>query len=101
MKWAQNKKRHLEVAIIRAIQSLGQATLDEVIENLSALRGGKAVAAIGDAGRQESAERKAEITGPGYSKNKAETARVSESPSSYKTAQPGANVNPAIGSEQL
>src|SRR5205809_2593385 len=43
MKWAPNKKLHFEVAIIRAIQSLGQATLDEVIENLSALRGGKTV----------------------------------------------------------
>src|SRR5437867_11701325 len=53
MKWAPNKKLHFEVAIIRAIQSLGQATLDEVIENLSALRGGKAVAGIGDAGRQD------------------------------------------------
>src|SRR6184192_2699076 len=40
MKWAPNKKLHFEVAIIRAIQSLGQATLDEVIENLSALRDG-------------------------------------------------------------
>src|SRR5206468_1565118 len=43
MKWAPNKKLHFEVAIIRAIQSLGQATLDEVIENLSALRDGKPV----------------------------------------------------------
>jgi DNA polymerase-3 subunit gamma/tau len=41
MKWAPNKKLHFEVAIIKAIQSLSQATLDEVIENLSALRGGK------------------------------------------------------------
>ncbi len=40
MKWAPNKKLHFEVAIIKAIQSLSQATLDEVIENLSALRGG-------------------------------------------------------------
>ncbi|PYJ37650.1 MAG: DNA polymerase III subunit gamma/tau, partial [Verrucomicrobia bacterium] len=29
MKWAPNKKLHFEVAIIKAIQSLGQATLDE------------------------------------------------------------------------
>src|SRR5437763_10442165 len=43
MKWAPNKKLHFEVAIIRAVQSLGQTTLDEVIENLSALRGGKTV----------------------------------------------------------
>ena len=38
MKWAPNKKLHFEVAVIRAIQTLNQATLDEVIENLNALR---------------------------------------------------------------
>ena len=70
MKWAPNKKLHFEVAIIKAIQSLGQATLDEVIEKLGELRnGGEAlsVAGIGDAGRQESTPRKAGITDPGHS----------------------------------
>ena len=43
MKWAPNKKLHFEVAIIKAIQSLGQATLDEVIEKLGELRDGKIV----------------------------------------------------------
>ena len=43
MKWVPNKKLHFEVAIIKAIQSLGQATLDEVIEQLSQLRDGKIV----------------------------------------------------------
>src|SRR5437870_175966 len=38
MKWAPNKKLHFEVAIIRAIQTLGQATLDEVIEKLGEIR---------------------------------------------------------------
>ena len=42
MKWAPNKKLHFEVAIIKAIQSLGQATLDEVIEKLGELRDGRA-----------------------------------------------------------
>ncbi len=42
MKWAPNKKLHLEVAVIKAIQTLGQVTLNEVIENLSALRDGSA-----------------------------------------------------------
>ena len=42
MKWAPNKKLHFEVAIIKAIQSLGQATLDEVIEKLGELREGRA-----------------------------------------------------------
>jgi DNA polymerase-3 subunit gamma/tau len=40
MKWAPNKKLHFEVAIIKAIQCLGQATLDEVIEKLGELRDG-------------------------------------------------------------
>jgi len=44
MKWAPNKKLHFEVAVIRAIQTLNQTTLDEVIENLNALRDGKTVA---------------------------------------------------------
>src|SRR2546430_13552790 len=45
MKWVPNKKLHFEVAIIKAIQSLGQAPLDEVIEKLGELRDGKSVAA--------------------------------------------------------
>jgi DNA polymerase III subunit gamma/tau len=40
MKWAPNKKLHFEVAVIKAIQVLGQATLDEVIEKLGELRDG-------------------------------------------------------------
>jgi len=40
MKWAANKKMHFEIAAIRAIQTLGQATLTEVLETLTALRGG-------------------------------------------------------------
>jgi DNA polymerase III gamma/tau subunit len=44
MKWAPNKKLHFEVAVIRAIQTLDQTTLDQVIENLNALRDGNPVA---------------------------------------------------------
>ena len=40
MKWAPNKKLHFEVAVIKAIQTLSQVTLSEVIDNLAALRGG-------------------------------------------------------------
>jgi DNA polymerase III subunit gamma/tau len=43
MKWAPNKKLHFEVAVIKAIQTLTQATLDDVIENLSALRDGSPI----------------------------------------------------------
>jgi DNA polymerase-3 subunit gamma/tau len=67
MKWAPNKKLHFEVAVIKAIQTLSQVTLNEVIENLSALRDGKEVAQkkvvanVADAG-------KAAITDRGDSK---------------------------------
>jgi DNA polymerase III subunit gamma/tau len=40
MKWAPNKKLHFEVAVIKAIQTLSQVSLTEVIENLTALRNG-------------------------------------------------------------
>jgi len=40
MKWAANKKMHFEIAAIRAIQSLNQASLTEVLDALTALRGG-------------------------------------------------------------
>ena len=42
MRWAPNKKMHLEIAVIRAIQMLGQATLSEVLETLAAMRDGGA-----------------------------------------------------------
>ena len=93
MKWAPNKKLHFEVAIIKAIQTLGQATLDEVIEKLGELRDGKTtskkesspvmtgvspaqpVAGIGDAGRREGSAQKTGITDPGY---KSSAPRVEE-----------------------
>jgi DNA polymerase III subunit gamma/tau len=62
MKWVPNKKLHFEVAIIKAIQSLGQATLDEVIEKLSQLRDGKSIAAGADRGGEPSQARKAAVT---------------------------------------
>src|SRR6184192_3840960 len=102
MKWAPNKKLHFEVAIIRAIQSLGQATLDEVIENLSALRDGgrgrppgapsaQPVAGIGDAGSV--------VTEPGH--RNTNTARVSESPPKYRATEASADVDPAQVWHQL
>jgi DNA polymerase III gamma/tau subunit len=42
MKWAPNKRLHFEVAVIKAIQTLNQVTLNEVIAKLAALRDGKA-----------------------------------------------------------
>src|SRR5260370_4328964 len=79
MKWAPNKKLHFEVAIIKAIQSLGQATLDEVIKKLGELRDGGTRSVVptsrDDAGLEESATRKTGITDPGY---KPDAPRVEE-----------------------
>ena len=76
MKWAPNKKLHFEVAIIKAIQSLGQATLDEVIEKLGELRdgsgGSKPVAAGADRGETKPMAQRAGVTAPGYSKTRVE-----------------------------
>lgn len=41
MKWAPNKKLHFEIAVIKAIQTLGQATLTEVLDTLTALKTGE------------------------------------------------------------
>ena len=99
MKWAPNKKLHFEVAIIKAIQSLGQATLDEVIKQLGELRDGKAsagqkvsknpatpVAAVANRGAATKATASATAAGdPGYGKSKA-TPRVAETPPSAPDA---------------
>jgi DNA polymerase-3 subunit gamma/tau len=71
MKWAPNKKLHFEVALIKAIQSLSQITLNEVIEKLGALRDGKAVAAGADRGTKESRAEMAGASAPGYSNKSA------------------------------
>jgi DNA polymerase III subunit gamma/tau len=111
MKWAPNKKLHFEVAIIKAIQSLGQATLDEVIEKLGGLRDGKSKtaqtspvtagvsAASGKTATPTAASTAAGVTDPGY--NKDASTRVSESPPKYKAAEPSADVDPTRVWEQL
>lgn len=43
MKWAANKTLQMEIAIIRAAQTLQQSTLDEVLQTLQALRDGTPV----------------------------------------------------------
>jgi DNA polymerase-3 subunit gamma/tau len=75
MKWAPNKKLHFEVVIIKAIQSLGQATLDEVIQKLGELRdgsGAKPVAAGADRGETKPMAERDAVTAPGYSKTRVE-----------------------------
>ena len=73
MKWVPNKKLHFEVAVIKAIQTLSQVTLNEVIENLSALRDGK-----GGSERKSSAvmagNRQSGSDSPASQKNAADTA---------------------------
>ena len=102
MKWAPNKKLHFEVALIKAIQTLSQVTLNEVIENLNALRDGKsepkkAVAGVVDAGDASAAH--TGIADHGYKAEK-KTARVAEQASQYM-APGSADVDPAQVWEEL
>lgn len=41
MRWASDKRMHMEVAMVRAVQTLNQATLDDVLAELAAIRGGE------------------------------------------------------------
>ncbi|HEU5247262.1 MAG TPA: DNA polymerase III subunit gamma/tau [Candidatus Udaeobacter sp.] len=86
MKWAPNKKLHFEVAIIKAIQSLGQATLDEVIEKLGELRDGgdrppaasaRPVAAGANRGGEDSRAGKAPVRDSGHSSSATRVAEMS------------------------
>ena len=104
MKWAPNKKLHFEVALIKAIQTLSQVTLNEVIENLNALRDGKAgpkkaVAGVADAGDASAA--RTGIADPGYKAEK-KTARVAEQASQYMAPKADAtSASPAQVWEEL
>ena len=91
MKWAPNKKLHFEVALIRAIQSLSQATLDEVIENLSALREGGRVRLPG----APSKDVVAAGADSGEAKSYNKSVRVAEQPSQYSAPKPSSNIDPA------
>ncbi len=86
MKWAPNKRLHFEVAVIKAIQTLSQVTLNEVIENLAALRAGKSesrtLAPKSEA--KPPAKSAAPATPPA---RKADVPRVAEQAQSYETAE--------------
>jgi len=79
MKWAPNKRLHFEVAVIKAIQTLNQVTLNEVIENLAALRDGKALSSPSSEGRASARP---------ISSVKPEAPRVAEEPPEPKSAPP-------------
>jgi len=90
MKWAPNKRLHFEVAVIKAIQTLSQVTLNEVIENLAALRDGKSPAPRPE---ERSSARPAAPPPP-----KAEAPRVAEQAQAYQPKSPGEDraVSPAV-----
>ncbi len=57
MKWAPNKKLHFEIAVIKAIQTLEQASLTEVIAALTALKEGKEIPVRPERPKRERAPR--------------------------------------------
>ena len=97
MKWAPNKRLHFEVAVIKAIQTLSQVTLNEVIENLAALRDGKSAPAASE-GRTPARPKLAPANPSPESATKA--ARVAETPARESTTLPG-NQSPGPSSETI
>jgi DNA polymerase-3 subunit gamma/tau len=59
MKWAPNKKLHFEIAVIKAVQTLGQATLSEILDALAAIRSGAELPARAPAGTSGAGEKAA------------------------------------------
>jgi DNA polymerase-3 subunit gamma/tau len=102
MKWAPNKRLHFEVAVIKAIQTLSQVTLNEVIENLVALRDGKSEsqAPPPKSTAKPPDKRAAPVTPPAP---KAEAPRVAENAPSYETkaAREDQPVSPAAESKTV
>jgi DNA polymerase-3 subunit gamma/tau len=99
MKWAPNKRLHFEVAVIKAIQTLNQVTLNEVIENLAALRDGKAPAAVAPATpvRSEPKKKEAAATPTAAVTNAGpQAARVSEKPAPAEPKAPSTPPPPAM-----
>jgi len=96
MKWAPNKRLHFEVAVIKAIQTLSQVTLNEVIENLAALREGKSPAPLSSE-RHDSAR---PVTPP---VPRAEAPRAVEQAQSYepKTSQEDRPISPVAESKTV
>jgi len=78
MKWAPNKRLHFEVAVIKAIQTLNQVTLNDVIANLAALRDGKEPVARRNAGVAESEAGPANAVEPQRSSAKAAPEKISK-----------------------
>jgi DNA polymerase-3 subunit gamma/tau len=99
MKWAPNKRLHFEVAVIKAIQTLSQVTLNEVIEKLAALRDGKegppkkiAVAAP-DRGKEEPRGARPAVSSESVRSH--EAPRVAEQASQHTTTDADPAVDPA------
>jgi DNA polymerase-3 subunit gamma/tau len=57
IKWASNKKLHLEIALIRAIQTLSEVSLDNVIDALENLRGSSGASPVKERKKGSTEER--------------------------------------------
>jgi DNA polymerase-3 subunit gamma/tau len=104
MKWAPNKRLHFEVAVIKAIQTLSQVTLNEVIENLAALRDGKSPKEEGASARSRPPE-----AGPSAKSNAkfqdrtvaVETPRVAEKTPAKESKTTTADLSPVLEAKAI
>jgi DNA polymerase III subunit gamma/tau len=87
MRWAPDKKLQLDVAVIKAVHLLGQASLDEVIASLSSLRSGNP--------DDPPQPQKAPPPATNVSQTKAATPPQKSRAAAEKPAKAGANPGPA------
>jgi DNA polymerase-3 subunit gamma/tau len=101
MKWAPNKKMHFEIAAIRAIQTLNQATLTDVLDTLAAMRDGGPAPAKSEVGSGKEEVRSpkpaAAIQRPAIAEASAPPPRrsLSEAVAAQLGAKPAAKAEPA------
>ena len=88
MKWAPNKKLHFEIALIKAIQSLGQNTLTEVIDALTTLREGSPASPNAPVSRAAAPAPKASASAPEARRESPPTPARTETPAPAPTGAP-------------
>lgn len=90
MRWAPDKKLQFDVAAIKAVHLLGQASLDEVLESLASLRRGEAPASLRKAAAPAAAPRasKTDTPPPQRGENPQGAKKPAPSPSPAPTNPP-------------
>lgn len=93
MRWVPNKQVHFEIAVVRAVQSLEQASLDEILDTLNEIRGGAPARSVKNSG-----ERRRPI--PANTPTVPKSGKATESPRKEPADSPAETPQPEISLRQ-